>query len=154
MILNFKYNGQAWQKEPLANLLKDYFENSDISADCVTYVPMPEKREKERGYNQAKLLAEEFSRKTGMPLFDFLIRKEETIKQSTLSAEQRKKNIIGSFSLINKNLIKGKDVLLIDDVSTTGATASECAKMLKIGKARSVFVLTIAKTSRESKLLK
>jgi len=154
MILKFKYNGQAWYKTPLSHFLFDYYKDSDIIADCVTYVPMPENREKERGYNQSRLLAEEFSKLSNLPLLDLLTRKEETIKQATLSAEERRKNIIGSFLLIDKQLIKGRDILLIDDVSTTGATANECAKILKKGKARSVIVLTIAKTSREKSLIK
>lgn len=154
IILRFKYNSQKWYKTPLAHLLKDYYKNSDITTDCVTYVPMPETRQKERGYNQAKELAEEFNKLTNIPLFDLLTRKDDKIRQSTLSKEERIKNIQGSFSAINKSIIKGKDILLIDDVSTTGSTASECAKVLKASKARSVSVLTIAKTSREFNLMK
>ena len=154
IILRFKYNNQKWYKTPLAHLLKDYYKNSDIVIDCVTYVPMPETRQKERGYNQAKELAVEFTKLTNIPLLDLLTRKDDKIRQSTLTKEERMKNIKGSFSAINKESIKGKDILIIDDVLTTGSTASECAKVLKENKARSVSVLTLAKTSRELNFIK
>lgn len=153
IILRFKYNGQKWYKIPLAHLLCDFYENSDITANVITYVPMPSSREKERGYNQAKELALEFSVLSKMPVFDLLERKDDKIKQATLSAEERKANIKDSFKAINKELIKGKDILLIDDVITTGSTANECAKILKKNKARSVFVLTIARTLRQVGLM-
>ena len=69
---------------PLAHLLNDYYKDSDIIADCVTYVPMPKTREKERGYNQAKELSIEFSNLSGLPLLDLLIRKDDKIKQAIL----------------------------------------------------------------------
>lgn len=154
IILRFKYNGQKMYKIPLSYLLYDYYNDSDIVADIITYVPMPESREKERGYNQAKELAVEFSKLSKLKLFDLLKRKDDKIKQSTLTAKERKGNIKDSFSVINKDVVKGKDILLIDDVSTTGSTASECAKVLKKNKARSVCVLTVCKTPREKNLIK
>ena len=154
IILRFKYNGQKMYKLPLAHLLYDYYKDSDIVANIITYVPMPESREKERGYNQAKELAIEFSKLSGLPIFDLLTRKDDKIKQSTLNAKDRKENIKDSFSVINKSNVKGKDILLIDDVSTTGATASECSKVLKKQKARSVCVLTVCKTTRELNIMK
>lgn len=155
MILRFKYNGQKLFRVPLAHLLFDYYKDSDIVADVITYVPMPPSREKERGFNQAKELAIEFSNLTLKPLLDLLERKEDSkIKQSTLNAQERRENIQGSFVAINKEMIKNKDILLIDDVSTTGATASECAKVLKKNKARSVCVLTVCKTPRETRMVK
>lgn len=149
MIMNFKYNGQKIYSKPLSYLLYDYFKDSDLICNAVTYVPMPKTRQKERGYNQAEELAKEFCSLSKLPLYDTLIRKDDTIKQATLSAEERRANIKDSFSAVNKAVIKGKDFLLIDDVSTTGATTSECSKVLKNAGAKSVCVLTIAKTSRE-----
>ena len=123
-------------------------------ADVVTYVPMPKTREKERGYNQAKELAGEFCKLSKLPMLDLLTRKDDVVKQSTLSAKERKENIKDSFSAINKARIKGKDILIIDDVSTTGSTTSECANVLKKAKARSVCVLTVCKTPREINMMK
>jgi len=150
MIIKFKYNGQKMYKYPLSHLLFDYFKESDLVVNSVTYVPMPKKRQKERGYNQALELAQEFARLSGLPFYDFLERNEDkAIKQSTLNAKDRKENIKGTIGAINKRAIKSKDILLIDDVSTTGATTSECARVLKKCGARTVCVLTVAKTPRE-----
>jgi len=146
-IMNFKYNGKPEYAEPLGNLLKDYYADSDIIADVVTYVPMPKDREKKRGYNQAKELAKQFSYLTEMPIEDLLERVESVEKQSVLTAKERRENIKGTISAINKHKIKNKDILIIDDVLTTGATASECAKILKQNGAKSVSVLTLAKTN-------
>ncbi len=146
MILNFKYNGYRDYKKPLAKMLSTYYDTSDIVASVVTSVPMPKKREKQRGYNQAKELALEFCALQNMPYFDFLERTKENVKQATLSAKERRENIRGSFKAINKAALKNKDVLLIDDVLTTGATASECARVMKEAGARSVVVFTLAKT--------
>ncbi len=148
MIMNFKYNGQRTLKAPLGKLLADYYDQSDIVADIVTYVPMPKKRQKARGYNQAKELADEFCTLTGMPLVDVLARTKESERQASLNAKQRAENIKGSFEAINKAKIKKRNILIIDDVSTTGATTSECARVLKKAGASSVAVLTLAKTNR------
>ena len=152
IILRFKYNGQRMYAKPLAHLMKDFYDDSDIVSQVVTYVPMPESRQKQRGYNQAYELCREFCELSKLPMLDLLKRKEETQKQSVLNAEERRKNIIGSFVAINKSLIKNKDILLIDDVFTTGSTTSECAKVLKEKGARSVVVFTLAKTYREENL--
>ena len=148
IILTFKYNGQKIYAKPLAHLLYDYIQNSDLVYSEVTFVPMPKQREKERGYNQAYELAKEFCLLDGRKPISTLVRKEDNIKQTTLSATERFENIKDSFVVINKGVIKNKDFLLIDDVSTTGATSSACAKALKDAGARSVCVLTVAKTTR------
>lgn len=150
-IMNFKYNGKLDYSLPLGTLLKDYYSNSDIIADVVTFVPMPKDREKKRGYNQAKELAKVFSSLTEITMEEMLERVEPAIKQSVLTAKERRENIKGTITAINKHKIKNKDILIIDDVLTTGATASECAKILKKSGARSVCVLTIAKTNLNNK---
>ncbi len=154
IIQRFKYNGQKMYAIPLAYMLNDYYAESDITVNAVTYVPMPKDRQKERGYNQAEELAKEFCKLTKLPLFDLLTRKTGTTKQSTLTAKERRENIKGNFTLINKAKVKNKDILLIDDVSTTGSTTNVCAKVLMKGGARTVSVLTVCKTPREYNMLK
>lgn len=146
IIMKFKYNGLKSFGLPLAHLLKDFYESSDLIANTVTFVPMPEEREKERGYNQSKVLCEHFSFLTNIPMIDSLYRTRSLPKQSTLNSDDRAKNIKGSFKAINKHEIRGKEILLIDDVMTTGATASECAKVLLSAGAKNVQVLTLCKT--------
>ncbi len=153
MILRFKYNGYKTYAPYLAKLLADFYSKSDLVANAVTFVPMPASRKKARGYNQSRELCQEFSLLTGIPMIDVLVRIKDNTKQSTLNAKQRAENIQGSFATISKGQIKHKDILIIDDVLTTGATANECAKVLNKAGANSVCVLSLAKTpSLSSKL--
>lgn len=146
MILKFKYNGNKSYSLPLAHMLKSVFDTSDLIADSVTFVPMPKERQKKRGYNQSYELCKQFSSLTKIPMFDMLERTNNINKQSTLNAEQRAQNIKGSFKAINKEIIKNREIILIDDVMTTGATANECALMLIKAGARNVSILTLART--------
>ena len=73
-------------------------------------------------------------------------RTKDNVKQATLNAKERSENIKGSFKVIDKNKVKDRELLIIDDVMTTGSTANECAKVLMKAGARNVQVLTLAKT--------
>lgn len=145
-ILKFKYGGRKAYAIPLAKLLAKRYAESDILADIVTFVPMPEDRKKQRGYNQSEELCKEFSLLTGIKMVETLKRIKNTERQATLGKEERRKNLQGSFGAVAKKCFKDKDVLIIDDVVTTGATADECAKTLLKAGARSVSVLSVAKT--------
>lgn len=146
-ILRFKYGGTKTFALPLARFLAKRFETVDIVSDVVTFVPMPKEREKQRGYNQSFELCKEFSNLTNIPLVETLKRIKDAPRQATLGKTERRKNLENSFSAMNKQGFKGKDVLLIDDVVTTGATADECSKTLLKAGAKSVSVLSIAKTA-------
>lgn len=146
LIIKFKFGGYKTYAMPLGKMLADYYEAKKMSAQVVTFVPMPRNRQRARGYNQAEHLADEFCLNLGMEPTETLLRENDDLKQSTLDADLRAQNMKGKFKLISRKLVKGKDVLLIDDIMTTGATASECARVLKEGGARSVVVLTVAKT--------
>ncbi len=145
IILRFKFEGYKTYAKPLAHLLANYYASSDILADCITFVPMLKEKEKERGFNQSKLLALELGKITGLPVIECLEKTHANKTQSLLSKKDRFKNVEGTFKLINKEYVKGKQVLIIDDVFTTGATTSECAKQIYKGKPMSVQVLTLAK---------
>jgi len=146
ILLKFKFGGLKDYAKPLGKMLFDLFCRSDLFAHAATFVPMPKKREKERGYNQSYLLALEFCKLSNIPLICALERAREADRQTTLGREDRKKNLQGGFKVSDKKLVKDKEILLIDDVMTTGATASECAKTLIDAGAKSVSVLTVAKT--------
>ena len=116
------------------------------SPDIVLPVPLHPKRLKERGFNQSGLLAKEFSRMQGLPVsFDLLIRKNWTEPQTRLNRKERLENVKGAFSLCDASAVRGRRVLLIDDVFTTGTTLSECAKTLKKAGASEVHVLTVTR---------
>lgn len=110
-------------------------------------VPLHNRRLKTRGYNQAELLAKELSEKLKLKFVsDVLKRQENTKPQFKLKKEERRKNIIGAFSVNPKfkNKIKGKSFLLVDDIATSGSTLRECAKILKKGGAEKVLGITLA----------
>jgi len=118
----------------------------------VVPIPLSKKRLKERGYNQSLLIAEELekinklSKERNFKLEkNVLIKNKETIHQAHVkNKKERLENLIGSFSVINKDLIKNKNIILLDDVVTTGATLKEAKKELKKNGARKIIAFTVA----------
>jgi len=114
--------------------------------DLLMPVPLHTRRLRERGFNQALLLAHEIGRSHGIPLsFDTLARIRPTRPQVELSGKERVLNVAGAFALRKPGAVEGKSVLLVDDVFTTGATLNECARVLKGGGAERVLALTLAR---------
>ena len=144
LIQRLKYNNNQYIKDVFAEEMAFLYWKSYMNADFVTFVPMHVKAEKKRGYNQSKLLAEVFAEKTGLELVDCLEKTKLTKRQAILTREQRRKNLASSFKVTNRKIIKGKKVLLVDDVSTTGSTAEAVAERLKRAGATSVFLITVA----------
>jgi ComF family protein len=121
-------------------------------ADFIIPVPLHYRRLRERRFNQSALLAQEIAKATGQNYVpDALLRTRHTKPQQGLKAKERDKNVHGAFAVNDGHLknVSGKNILLIDDVYTTGATLNECARILKAAKAASVNVLTIARVTRE-----
>ncbi len=115
------------------------------SADFLAYVPMTPSAEKRRGYNQSRLLAEELSARSGIPVADgMLVKTRETSAQKDLNARERAKNLNGSFRVHERALCRGKKIVLVDDVLTSGATADAVARALLRAGAQKVYVLTAA----------
>jgi ComF family protein len=127
---------QHWLQQPACRELVD-------AADLLVPVPLHPRRLKERGFNQALLLAKAFPDK---PLArEVLIRVRHTMPQSGLNPKERRENVKRAFTAPRPEEIKGKSVLLIDDVYTTGATVRECARILRQAGALEVAVLTVAR---------
>jgi ComF family protein len=110
--------------------------------DVVSYVPMSRVDQRSRGFNQAQLLATGLAKRLGLPLMTLLIKEHRTLPQAGLSARERHENLRGAFHLIRFG--RG-NVLLIDDIFTTGSTMEACARALKSGGYKEVFVLTVAR---------
>lgn len=109
-------------------------------------VPLHPVRLKEREFNQSVIIASVINSKLGIPVFtDVLFRQHYTKPQVGLAYKERKENIAGAFTVPNKAVIKGKEIILVDDVFTTGSTVNECAKVLKKNGAAKVFVVTVAR---------
>lgn len=144
LIRKFKYDDATYLKRYFARLLAEEYARCDFIADVVVPVPMSKEHLKARGYNQALLIAEEFCKLMNLPLDkDNLVRIRNTESQTAKTREERKHNLDGAFEQIDKTAFVHKNVLLIDDVFTTGSTANECAKTLR---ASHVYVLTVAHT--------
>ena len=128
--------------------------NAHIPLDCgiaeydfILPVPIHKKRLRERGFNQATLLANGIAKAEAVPvLTDTLIRRRHTVAQSSLDREARQQNIIGAFEIRNPDIIRGKRLLIFDDVFTTGATIREAVSELWTADPAEIDVLTLART--------
>ncbi|MBP1708466.1 MAG: amidophosphoribosyltransferase family protein [Deltaproteobacteria bacterium] len=115
------------------------------SPELLIPVPLHTRRLRERGFNQALLLAQNLSRRTGIPCDKRILRKEKsTLPQVNLSGAEREKGVRGAFKIAEKKDLRGTSILLVDDVYTTGATVNECSRVLMAGGAKKVDVLTLA----------
>lgn len=142
LILKFK-RGAKYLKNYLGNLMAEKAKKLP-ACDCVTYVPITKKRRRERGYNQGELLAEVVAQRLELPLVHALIKKRDTDDQKSLSKRERTDNLKGCFEVTERQKIKGKRVLLVDDVLTTGATAEEVSRKLLSCGASEVYLVTAA----------
>jgi ComF family protein len=144
-IHQLKYNNLKAIAPVLAGFVHDFLLENPLPGDALVPVPIHKKRERERGYNQSSLIARELSRMTGLLLVEnCLIRKINTPPQvRTTSALERRQNIANAFACVS-NYLEGKRVLLVDDVSTSGATLNTCAGVLKAAGATSIWGLTVA----------
>jgi len=129
----------------LSRLLHEYLSANPLPGDVLLPVPLHGKRLRERGYNQSALLARELGKLTGIPVdVNSLVRRSHTTPQArTTSVEERRENVAGAFAGTAEK-IKGKGVILIDDVTTSGATLNACATTLKSAGAASVWGLVMA----------
>lgn len=147
LIKDLKYNNAKYTSISLGKFMADHYAKTKLFADLIIPVPLCSKRFKERGYNQSKLLADILGTHINVPVVDnVLIRVKETPTQTKLNFVSRRQNMTNAFEIVNKNEVKDKVVLLVDDIYTTGATAYECAKTLKSAGAKSVYVITVAHT--------
>jgi ComF family protein len=131
--------------EPIAALSSD-FTNDPV----IIPVPLYAAKHRRRGFNQAELIVRAAVKlhPAGLdakPNVSALIRRRDTLSQTGLTPAQRRENLRGAFVVVRPQQIAGRDVLLIDDVMTTGATASECARVLRRAGAERIFVATVAR---------
>ena len=148
LILDYKFNEKSYLYKTFVNFLlknEKIFENIK-KYDKIIPVPISKKRNKERGYNQSMLIAEEIANKTNLELVNnCLIKTKNIIEQSKLNKEDRQQNIQGVYSLQNERLITNKKILLVDDIYTTGSTVNECCKILQQANPKTIGVLVLAK---------
>lgn len=148
VVHDVKYNGKTYLVEHMVKYMLDEYSTWNVFADIVTSVPMFPTKEKERGFNQSALMAQEFGKHTKIPFIELCSKVVDTVSQTTLNTKDRIKNVEDSFQFNkeHKNLIKNKTILIIDDIITTGATTSELSKMLLRAGAKECYVLSFAHT--------
>jgi ComF family protein len=150
LIQLFKYG----KVQPLARMFGDLLAQAlprERRFDMVVPMPMHWRRRWQRGFNQADLLAREIGRRTGLPVRNIARRKRATAQQAGLTSAKRRANVSGAFEIRKSERVKGRCILLIDDVLTTGATAGACARALKAAGASSVSILTVARADRRAR---
>lgn len=149
LILDYKFRDKSYLYELFAKIIT---KNEKICGilekyDIIIPVPIHKKRKKQRGYNQSELVARQISKNIANLQLEnkAFIKIKNNKPQSTLSKKQRKQNVKNVYKLENKGKIENKNIVLFDDIYTTGNTANEIAKILKQNGANKILVLTIAK---------
>lgn len=149
LILDYKFNDKSYLYELFSKIIT---KNEKICGilekyDIIIPVPIHKKRKQKRGYNQSELITRQISKKIPSLVHESTaIQKiKHNIEQSSLSKEQRKQNVKDVYKIVNKEKIENKNIVLFDDIYTTGNTVNEISKILKQNGANKILVLTIAK---------
>jgi ComF family protein len=142
----FKFQGKTYLYKPFGEILIDTIEANGLKSkiEAIIFVPIHRRKKALRGYNQSELLAFYVAKALNMPLLKgHLIKTKWTFEQNKLGKIERKINLKDSFKAVNIEDFKGKEILLIDDIITTGATMEECAKVLVENGAKKVYGLAL-----------
>lgn len=150
LIQSFKYQRVTALKKLMTDLIANFFEENSIDLGVetlISFVPIHPLKLLERGFNQSQIVAEALASRLGLRAVNLLEKVKETKSQTELKREDRQSNVEASFDVNAKmaEAVSDRDILLIDDVFTTGATLLECSKVLKKGGARFIYLLTLAK---------
>lgn len=146
LILKLKYKSNFRAGEVIAQYMINLIKTENIQFDAIAYIPITKVSMKKRGYNQSEYLARIIASEMNIPIIHCLEKVKQTKDQIGLNGNERWNNVLGSFRIANENNFKNKNILLVDDVITTGATAFSCAYELKKCKAEKIIILTGAKS--------
>jgi ComF family protein len=147
-IIGFKYRDEYYQQGRLIRWLAETFDQHARTGKWHALVPVPlyHRRRRERGFNQAHEMARGLASQRKIPLLDCLYRYRETVSQTKLERTARWENMSGAFRMKQGFDVRGRNLLVIDDVFTTGATVNACAQALAQAGAGQVAVLTVARS--------
>ncbi|MFT8348622.1 ComF family protein [Clostridium saccharoperbutylacetonicum] len=147
LILRFKYKKNFTAGDILAEFLEEYMiHNIDYKGYILTYIPLSKKSQRNRGFNQCEYIAKKIAKDLSIEVFGILVKQRETKEQKTLKKDERYENIKDAFKLKNTATVNNGKFIVIDDVTTTGATLYEAYKLLKKSKAKDIKLLTLAKS--------
>lgn len=147
LILRFKYKSNFTAGDILAEFLEDYItKNFNYKEYIITYIPLSKKSKKARGFNQCEYIARKIARDLCIEASEVLIKGRETKEQKTLKKDERYENIKDAFKLKDGVNLEGCNIILIDDVTTTGATINEAYRLLKKSNVKEIKLLTLAKS--------
>ena len=147
-IHRFKYDRHYYLRHQLADWLAQTLADERIAAQRADYlvpVPLHSARFREREFNQAEVLTQILTKRSGIPLLACLDRTRYTTTQTRLDRHERMENLRGAFQVRHTPLVHGRHLILVDDVLTTGSTVDECARVLRDARAASVRVVTVAR---------
>ena len=149
-ILRYKFRGNRSYCCSYGRLLAMKLLQEDLSFDILTWVPISPRRKFRRGYDQVELIARAVAQELGIPLTPTLRKIRHNQPQSTMKdAAARRANVLGVYRVIAPEIVAGKRILLLDDILTTGATLSECARILLTAGAKEVNCATVAVASHQ-----
>lgn len=147
LILDFKYKSKTYLCKYIAYLMKEKIFLYDIKCDYILFVPLHKKRLNKRGFNQSEKIANKLGELLDIPVLDCISRVKNTKKLYKLNKEDRERELKNGFKVKeNINIIRNKDVILVDDIFTTGSTANEISKVLKINSVNSICIFTLLTT--------
>lgn len=146
LIYRFKYSRHTYLARIMGAMMGQKLRGEGINVDLIIPVPLHKKREKDRGFNQSVLLARYIKKEINVPLnINTLLRVKNTKVMHRLTKKERRDNVEDAFKVVENGVIEDKDILLIDDIFTTGATVNACSQLLKNSGAKSVTILTFAR---------
>ncbi len=151
MILGFKYKNKTYMAKYISNIMKEKLDLENIKFDYITFVPLHKKRMRKRGFNQSEKIAKELGKMIDIPILDCIYRKSNTNRLYNLNRKERKIELKNAFLVKeNINYANGKNILLIDDIFTTGSTVNEISKLLKLNNVNKIFVMTLLTKSNDN----
>ncbi|MGL4797103.1 MAG: ComF family protein [Paraclostridium sp.] len=144
MIFGLKYYNKTYIRDYIVEIMIDKLNIENLNYDYIVYVPLHKKREKKRGFNQSKVIAKTLGRELDIEVLDLVVRSKNTTRLFELDDKSRKQELKNAFELNDQILkCKNKNILVIDDIFTTGSTVNEISKILKVNGVGNIYILTL-----------
>ncbi len=147
-IHGYKFDGRSARSVAFGAMTAQAVGDHGITADLVSWPSLSKKRLRQRGYDQAELLAREVGRRLGLSVLRTVDKRERPAQSGIQGEAARRANLLGAYVPVEPGNFEGRIVLLVDDVVTSGATLAECAKTLRLAGAERIFCATLAKAGK------